>query len=160
MADICRFTCHSYPSFTTEVEEEFRCRHSFGICVLRAEVEAVFKASHTPIEEEDGGRTCRVQGGLWHQATKCFYYSEENDEKAKREQGFPQQQWRCPASDGCYHCEEPGHIAHYCLAPAPVDLVPQLWLKLGHPWTVDCMWVVHSTLGDAGRWWIWVLQFP
>ncbi|KAG5277106.1 hypothetical protein AALO_G00113590, partial [Alosa alosa] len=41
-------------------------------------------------------------------------------------------EWKRPASgDGCHRCGEPGHIAWYCPAPAPLTLAPQLLEESG-----------------------------
>lgn len=66
---------------------------------------------------------CKIQG--------CYQSSEKEGERASHAQEFLHRlQWRS-AADGCFCCGEQGHIASYCPAPMPKDLVPQLHLKLG-----------------------------
>lgn len=54
---------------------------------------------------------------------------------------FPQ---RCPATNSCCQCGGPRHIARYCPAPMPVNLVPQQPLKLGRSSIAGQMLLVTS----------------
>lgn len=105
------------------LREHVRLASSSSLTAVVEEAEkskAVLKASHAlakpsrhvcyAVREEDSGRTYQVQGSPQQQATKCFCNGEEN-KRAERAQGFLRWQQRRFASDGCYCCGEPGHIA-------------------------------------------------
>lgn len=51
----------------------------------------------------------------------CTYYQKVQEEREKLKKKEQKE---------CYHCSEPGYIAHYCSAPAPIEMASSVHAKV------------------------------